>query len=105
METPTADSQAFLFTLVNPSGSEPIKINATPDTSVGIRSQVQEGPNFGTDEYYDLTVNPMNTPTGLGAELDLGYGFVRPKNANSKNYFAGKSPFEVTDMEVFQLDF
>ena len=39
------DSQSFLFTRVNPSGNEPIKINPKPGAAILCRSNA--GPTFG----------------------------------------------------------
>ena len=92
------DSQSFLFTLINPSGNEPIKIN--PNQGAAIRCRNDSGPVFGSSIACDLTVWNQNNRSGLG----LGYGFTRPENVNRNTYFTGGSPFEVTELEVFKVN-
>ena len=92
------DSQSFLFTLVNPSGNEPIKINPKPVAAIQCRSGI--GPTFGdSTRYIDLTVWQ---PFGA-SYLDLGNGFTCPENVNRSAYFAGVSPFQVSELEVFNV--
>lgn len=101
--THIADSQSFLFTLVNPSGNEEVKIAPRAGASAGILCKDDWGPCFGDKSYYDLLVWAGITSTvGL---LQLGYGFTCPENANCENYFTGNLPFEITELEVFQVDF
>ena len=94
------DSQSFLFTLVNPSGNEPIKIN--PNQSAAIRCRNDSGPVFGSSIAIvcDLTVWYQKNGSGLG----LGHGFTRPEYVNGNTYFTGRSPFEVTELEVFKVN-
>ena len=93
------DSESFLFTLVNPSGNEPVKINPKPDAAIQCMSD--EGPTFGNSNLrYDLTV----WVTKDGSYLDLGYGFTCPENVNRNTYLAGASPFQVTELEVFKVN-
>ena len=96
------DNQSFLFTLVNPSGNEPIKIN--PKLGAAIRCRSDAGPTFGKSEtYYDLAVlHPYYE--GLEACADLGYGFTCPQNVNGSTYLAGVSPFPVSELEVFKVN-
>ena len=91
------DSQSFLFTLVNPSGNEPIKINPKPGAAIRCRSDV--GPTFGdSSSCYDLAV------WYSGSRLDLGYGFTCPENVNKNTFFTGASPFQVSELEVFKVN-
>ena len=99
----TTDSQSFLFTLVNPSGTEPVKITPKPDAPGGIRCQNHWGPTFGTSQSYDLLVWYKES-SGIVNYLDLGHGFTCPKNADKRTYFTGKSPFEIDQMEVYRVD-
>lgn len=94
------DSQSFLFTLVNPLGNEPVKI--TPDINAGLRCHSKFGPTFGTAQYNDLLVwSNFNPRVGC---LALGYGFKCPENVNKHKYFAGKSPFDISELEVFKVN-
>ena len=92
------DSQSFLFTLVNPSGNKPVKINSNPGAAIKCRSGA--GPTFGDSDYFDLTVWYAD----FGSELSLGYGYKCPKNVNRKTYLAGSSPFQVSELEVFKVN-
>ena len=93
------DSQSFLFTLVNPSGNEPIKINPKPDAAIWCRSN--SGPTFGDSEScYALTV----WHTVYGSTVDLGYGFKCPENVNKNTYLAGVHQFQVSELEVFKVN-
>ena len=93
-----SDSQSFLFTLVNPSGNEPTKINPKP--GAGIRCWSGAGPTFGSSIFYDLTVwHPEH-----GSCLDLGHGFRCPENVNRNTYLAGAYPFQVSELEVFKVN-
>jgi len=89
------DSQSFLFTLVNPSGNQPIKI--TPKPVAAIRCASNYGPAFGNSTLSHLHVY---APTGRGGGhgvtyttfLYLGQGFTCPKNVNNATYFTGVLP-------------
>ena len=97
--TAIADSESFLFTLVNPSGNEPIKITRKLDENGGIRCLRDAGPAFGNEGYYDLQVWRNSK-----SNLDLGYGFTCPDNADKKKYFTGTGAVEITELEVFKID-
>ena len=92
------DSQSFLFTLVNPSENEPIKINPNPAAAIVCRSNM--GPGFGNSTHYDLRVWEPD----YGSRLNLGCGFRCPKNVNRNTYFTGASPFQVSELEVFKVN-
>ena len=96
-----ADSQSFLFTLINPSGREPIKI--TPKAGAGIWCNSDDGPCFGTAKYDDLRVR-SDYGVSSSSYCDLGHGFTCPHNVNKKTYFAGKSPFDISELEVFKVN-
>ena len=98
--TAIEDSQSFLFSLVKPSGGDPIKIVRKPDSSGGIRCHKDWGPSFGNQGYWDLQI----WQNGGNSYLDLGYGFKCPANADKNKYFTGKSPFNIDEMEVFQVN-
>ena len=97
-----ADSQSFLFTLINPSGREPIKI--TPKAGAGIRCKSDFGPYFGTADFFDLRVWELGFVFSTSGYLNLGNGFTCPENANKNTYFTGKSPFTVSELEVFKVN-
>ena len=88
------DSQSFLFTLVNPSGNQPIKI--TPKTGAAIRCASDAGPTFGdSNGYYALQVGMREDRShgvSYNSHLFLGYGFTCPENVNLKHLFHGGEP-------------
>ena len=101
------DSQSFLFTLVNPSGNQPIKI--TPKPGAAIRCASNHGPAFGDSKLCDLQVlGPTGRGGGHGvtyaAYLSVCYGFTCPKNVNTSTYFTGVNPSEVSELEVFKVN-
>lgn len=97
-----ADSQSFLFTLVNPSGNEPVKI--TPNINAGIRCGSNLGPTFGTTQYNDLLVWSNVNPWPRAGHLVLGCGFKCPENVNKKRFFTGANPFSISELEVFKVN-
>ena len=97
------DSQSFLFTLVNPSGNEPVKMAPKPGASILCNGNL--GPTLGTTQYYDLLVwSVSSTNDSVSSHLDLGHGFVCPDSINKNSYFTGRNPFEISELEVFQVN-
>lgn len=97
------DSQSFLFTLINPSANEPVKISSKPGAS--IRCESNCGPSFGTTSYYDLQVWSSDPSyDSASGYLDLGYGFMRPEKVNKTKYFTGNCPFDINELEVFKVN-
>ena len=92
------DSQSFLFTLVNSTRNEPIKIN--PKLGAAIKCRSGAGPTFGDSTYSDLRVWHPD----YGSSLALGHGFTCPENVNWETYLAGASPFQVSELEVFKVN-
>ena len=98
------DSCSFLFTLVNPFGCEPVKLN--PTSEGGIRCESSVGPSFGTMGYFTLQVWNVGYETSAYGYFKLGYGFEWPADKASKHtYFFGKSPFDIDELEVFEVNF
>lgn len=95
------DRQSFLFTLVNPSRNQPTRIAPKPGAAIQCKSDY--GPTFGdSNSYYDLRVCTRNN--SYNSDFDLGYGFKCPEKVNKKTYFAGVSPSQVSELEVFKVD-
>ena len=95
-----ADSQSFLFTVVNPSGREPIKITPKPGAGICYKSDI--GPFFGTIGYYDLKV--WTSALSISGYLNLGYGFTCPQYVNKNTYFTGGNAFDINELEVFKVN-
>lgn len=92
-----------MFSLVNPSRTEPIKITPIPGSSGGIRCRETLGPSFGTKEWYDLEA--VFDDYGRGRHC-LGNGFACPRNADDREgFFTRRSSFEITELEVFKVDY
>ena len=91
------DRQSFLFTLVNPSGNEPMKITSKAGAAVQCSDDL--GPTFGDSDSFDIQV----WYPGSRSYLDLGNGFTCPENVDRNTYFTGVSPFEVSELEVFKV--
>ena len=96
------DSQSFLFTLVNTSGNEPIKINPKPGAAIRCKSNA--GPTFGDSSSYDLLVGNTFSSVSLVSYVDLGSGFTCPQNVSKYSYLAGASPILVSELEVFKVN-
>ena len=92
------DSQSFLFTVVNPSGNELIKITPKPEAAIRCRSDL--GPSFGNSTHFDLLVWDLDHRS----YLNLGHGFTCPEIIHENTYFEGVEPFEVSELEVFKVD-
>ena len=60
------------------------------------------GPRFGTRDFFDLFVLSTH---GVSGELELGNGFTCPGNVDRKTFFCGKSPFQISELEVFKVNF
>ena len=103
--TTITDNRSFLFTLVNPSGTKPLKIGPIPEASGGIRCQRDLGPTFGSDKNFDLRVHQKDNLGYFVGDLNLGNGFTCPQKAEKRTFFTGKSPFEISVLEVFLIDF
>lgn len=94
------DSKSFLFTLVKPSGNQPIKI--TPKPGAAIRCASNHGPTFGFASYNDLRL--CTGRLSYVSYLDLGHGFTCPENVNKNTYFTGVDPSDVSELEVFKVN-
>ena len=85
-----------------------MKITPKPGVRAGIRCDSTKGPSFGTQKCYDLEVwliSSTTRPDDATSYLDLGHSFICPKNVNNYTYFAGSNPFEVSELEVFGVNF
>ena len=100
-----ADDQCFLFTLANPSGTEPIKIAPKRGATAGIRCGANLGPRFVAKNNSLNTLDVDESDGCLLGSQDLSSGFVCPQNANHETFFTGKQKFNVTELELFKVDF
>ena len=98
----TADDKSFLFTLVNPSGNEPLKLSAKPKCG-GIRCRNDLGPRFGTSDINDLCLWQLSPSISFTGGLNLGNGFSCPQGKDKNTFFTGRSPFNINELEVFKV--
>ena len=90
--------QAFLFSLVNPSGLGPTKMSLINGREqFAIISYHDCGPVFGRG--HDLCVLKQDTYPG-GSTLG---GTYQCPPGQQKEFFTGRSDFTITDVEVFGL--
>ena len=92
-------NQAFLFSMVNPSGLGPTKLPLIPgQEEYGICCNYTCGPVFGRG--HDLCI-PGNANINTYSSSNLGSSYQRPLGQQNR-FFTGSS-FTVTDYEVFGL--
>ena len=99
--TTIADSQAFLFSLVQPSGNNVIKIIQKAGATGGIRWQKTWGPSFAIGKDFSdgrLTVYEGNP---LSGSFHLGNVSYFPSKGE---HLTGVNPFDINQMEVFEID-
>ena len=91
-------AESFLFSLVNPSGTEPTKMPLKGTTNLnGISCNSGYGPTFGGGN--DLYIaNGANANSN--SYSNLGHTYQCPANANS-SVLVGQKNFCVNEMEVF----
>ena len=95
-------AESFLFSLVNPSRSEPTKMSLTGNNNqYGIYCSSECGPTFGGNP--DLRIGYSPNARRNNNATSLGHAYQCPRaNANS-SFLVGKSEFSVNEMEVFVL--
>lgn len=102
------DSHSFLFSLVNPSGSRPARINRKPGGYGGIHCETGIGPCFGHEHCFNLTVIVLDVP-GIFHCRVFDHGtrddFQSPSQVAFTAYFTGEDTFAVSELEVFKVNF
>ena len=93
-------SQAFLFSMVNPSGLGPTKLPLIPgEERNGIWCLNHYGPLFGGG--FDLSIYE-NANTNISSYSNLSHSYQCPPG-HQNTFFTGAKHFTVTDYEVFGL--
>ena len=93
-------NQAFLFSMVNPSGLGPTKLPPFPGGEQhSINCSIGYGPMFGGG--HDLWIYG-NANTTTDSCSNLGFTYQCPPG-QQKTFFTGGKNFTVTDYEVFGL--
>ena len=98
------DSRSFLFSLVRPSGDEPIKIPVLTGRNGGIGYQERYGSIFTSKSLTDLNVYQKDAGD-LVCHHNLGGCFMNPEgDGRNDTFLTVKNPSEITEMEVFKID-
>ena len=91
-------ARSFLFSIVNPAGIGPVKLNIRPEkTDKALRQDPQSGPVFGENDLY-IGDNADQSAVSFS---DLGRAYELPDNLDARKFFAGSYKFIVDDIEVF----
>ena len=93
-------TESFLFSLVNPSGSEPTKMPLRgTNNNNGIYCNSSYGPTFGGG--HDLFIaNGANANSNSSS--NLGFSYECPPHANA-SFLVGQTNFTVSELEVFLI--
>lgn len=92
-------ARSFLFSIVNPAGLGPVKLNIRPEkTDKALRQDPQSGPVFGENDLY-IGDNADQSAVSFS---DLGRAYEVPINSlDARKFFAGSYKFIPDDIEVF----
>ena len=100
-------ARSFLFSIVNPAGIGPVKLNIRPEkTDKALRQDPKSGPIFGEN---DLYIGDKADQSAVSFS-DLGRAYELPNNPSgsgtldARKFFAGSYKFIVDDIEVFQYN-
>ena len=100
----TICTQAFLFSLANPSGLEPTKLPLKSDShQYAILSNSGNGPTFGNGDLR-IADNANTSPSSssfLGRAYEIPQAWNNSNNRNNTLSLAGRENFVVTNYEVF----
>lgn len=98
-------ARSFLFSIVNPAGIGPVKLNVRPEkTDKALRQDPQSGPIFGENDLY-IGDNADQSAVSFS---DLGRAYELPNNSfgagtlDARKFLAGSYKFIVDDFEVFR---
>ena len=95
------DSSAFLFSLVNKPGWQPLKLDQTGWESYrrqSIYSCSYYGPTFGNGN--DIHIH-NNASSNTNSYTDLGVTYSRPASGDTRSFLAGSHYFRPDEVEVF----
>ena len=97
-------TRAFLFSMINPHGHEPMQIPLTPGgQKYGIFCYSDFGPTFGGSldrKQFTLKIySYLQMPLGESNDFDSPYHFPPER----ETFFTGTSKFQLSDYEVFLL--
>ena len=97
------DSSAFLFSLVNKPGWQPLKLDQTGRNSYSIYSCSSHGPTLGSG--HDIYI-ANNAASNTDSYLNLGWTYSPPPGNSyhtsfTKSFLAGSYNFRPDEVEVF----
>ena len=93
---------AFLFSFVNPSGQEPIKLSLITGKGWGIYCNSSYGPGFGDGNDLWISNNQNDANTNPVSISILGSTYQCPPGQED-SFFADANESVITDYEVFGL--
>jgi len=97
------DSAAFLFSLVNKPGWQPLKLHHKGSNSLSIYSCYDRGPTFGGG--HDIHI-PNNAASNTNSYSNLGHEYSPPPGYSygssfTESFLAGSRNFQPDEVEVF----
>lgn len=96
------DGNAFSFTLVNPSGSEPNKMNAIAGVCAGVYCGKDFGPCFGVRGRHNLKMWGDDLSYNFDCRVfDVNLGFQSPANVAFTT--KDKDSVTISELEVFKV--
>lgn len=73
---------------------------------MGIKCAHDLGPRFSEKSGGNaLDIDPKNIPRGFMGNVNLGFGFMCPDGGDNRSIFTGNAEFDVTELEIFKIDF
>ena len=95
----TSASKAFLFSLYNEKGYNPVKLTQYQNQQHAIRRVSSYGPTFGAHDIYisDNALNSQYSYTTCGQTYSVPSGY----SAGNCDFFTGAQYFTPIDIEVF----
>lgn len=94
------DRYAFLFSIKNPTGLPPVKIELQRGAESALYDSTNHGPIFGGG--HDLcVVSGANLSTGSSS--GLGYTYRLPIGGQTSTFFTGAQHFRLKEFEVYKV--
>lgn len=99
--------RSFLFSIVNPAGLEPVKLDIRPGkTDKALWEDPQAGPVFGENDLY-IGDNALQSAVSFS---DLGHAYELPNSSfgagtsDARTFLAGSYYFIPDEIEVFRYN-
>ncbi len=94
------DRNAFLFSVNNPAGLPPVKVELQRGAESALYDGSSHGPIFGGG--HDLCV-VSGANLSAGSSSDLGYTYGLPVGGQTSTFFTGAQHFKLTEFEVYKV--